>query len=242
MCPGEQSGSSGLREHVVRGVSVLVADDDEHDPEGLRGALGDIPGISSSSGPETARSRSSPRAGSAVRFAILDLNMPHLDGVEAAPLLRRNRPSTRIAIHSSGSLRPPGARRPDLDWRFSTSWISTVCSLGSNGRFVTCPSGRRRPSPSSAPGAIAKQVRHRCVGSRKRPPKRWLAINYAARRSGAGCGGGAARPIRAGVIRRGRRTIRRSSGKTAATRRRETKRTVSPSETTRTSGRGGRPA
>ena len=44
-----------------------------------------------------------------------------------------------------------------------------------------------------------------------------------------------------GVTSRGRRTILRSSGKTAAMRRTETKCTRPSSDTTRTSGRGGRP-
>jgi DNA-binding NarL/FixJ family response regulator len=34
-------------------------------------------------------------------IAILDFNMPRLDGVEAALLLRRDCPSTRVAVHSS---------------------------------------------------------------------------------------------------------------------------------------------
>jgi len=80
---------------------VLVADDDE----AVRGLyvslLGEVAGISSlveaSDGHETAFIA----CGRHCQIAILDFNMPRLDGVETALLLRRDCRSTRVAVHSS---------------------------------------------------------------------------------------------------------------------------------------------
>jgi DNA-binding NarL/FixJ family response regulator len=101
VCPGEQSGSSGLREHFVPGVRVLVADDDSTMRKVYAALLGDIPGISSVVEAPDGQVAVLTARKLRCEVAILDLNMPHLDGVDAALLLRRNRPSTRIAIHSS---------------------------------------------------------------------------------------------------------------------------------------------
>lgn len=97
----ERSVGDGSHEQVVTGARVLVADDDE----AVRGLyvslLGEVAGISSlveaSDGHEAAFITR--RLG--CQIAILDFNMPRLDGVEAALLLRRDCPSIRVAVHSS---------------------------------------------------------------------------------------------------------------------------------------------
>jgi CheY-like chemotaxis protein len=101
VCLGERSVGGGSRQEAVTGARVLVADDDE----AVRGLyvslLGEVAGISSlveaSDGHETAFIA----CGRHCQIAILDLNMPRLDGVETALLLRRDCRSTRAAVHSS---------------------------------------------------------------------------------------------------------------------------------------------
>ena len=101
MCLGERPVGGGSRQEAVTGARVLVADDDE----AVRGLyvslLGEVAGISSlveaSDGHETAFIA----CGRHCQIAILDFNMPRLDGVETALLLRRDCRSTRVAVHSS---------------------------------------------------------------------------------------------------------------------------------------------
>lgn len=82
-------------------VRVLVADDDESQRILYGSLVLGIPGVTSvvaaQDGVEAARV-----AGAlALHVAILDLNMPRLDGVEAALRLSAMQPSLRIALHSS---------------------------------------------------------------------------------------------------------------------------------------------
>jgi CheY-like chemotaxis protein len=98
---GEQSVGDGSREEAVTGVRVLVADDDEAVRSLYVALLREVAGISSlvdaSDGHEAVLIARRRRC----RIAILDFNMPRLDGVETALLLRRDCPSTRVAVHSS---------------------------------------------------------------------------------------------------------------------------------------------
>jgi CheY-like chemotaxis protein len=82
-------------------VRVLVADDDESQRILYGSLVLGIPGVTSvvaaQDGVEAVRV-----AGTfALHVAILDLNMPRLDGVEAALRLSATQPSLRIALHSS---------------------------------------------------------------------------------------------------------------------------------------------
>jgi CheY-like chemotaxis protein len=98
---GERSVGDGSREEAVTGVRVLVADDDETVRSLYVSLLREVAGISSlvdaSDGHEAVLIARRLRC----QIAILDFNMPRLDGVEAAVLLRRDCPSTRVAVHSS---------------------------------------------------------------------------------------------------------------------------------------------
>ena len=82
-------------------VRVLVADDDESQRILYGSLVLGLPGVTSvvaaQDGVEAVRV-----AGTfALHVAILDLNMPRLDGVEAALRLSATQPSLRIALHSS---------------------------------------------------------------------------------------------------------------------------------------------
>jgi len=82
-------------------VRVLVADDDESQRILYGSLVLGLPSVTSvvaaQDGVEAVRV-----AGTfALHVAILDLNMPRLDGVEAALRLSATQPSLRIALHSS---------------------------------------------------------------------------------------------------------------------------------------------
>ena len=82
-------------------MRVLVADDDESQRILYGSLVLGLPGVTSvvaaQDGVEAVRV-----AGTfALHVAILDLNMPRLDGVEAALRLSATQPSLRIALHSS---------------------------------------------------------------------------------------------------------------------------------------------
>jgi DNA-binding NarL/FixJ family response regulator len=101
VCPGKQSVSTRPPEQVVPGVRVLVADDDRTIRNLYTALLADIPGISSVAEASDGQVAVLTARRLQCEIAILDLNMPRLDGVDAALRLRRDRPSTRIAVHSS---------------------------------------------------------------------------------------------------------------------------------------------
>jgi CheY-like chemotaxis protein len=101
VCPREQSVSSGLPEQEMPGVRVLIADDDRTIRNLYTALLADIPGISSVVEAPDGQVAVLTARRLQCEIAILDLNMPRLDGVHAALRLRRDRPSTRIAVHSS---------------------------------------------------------------------------------------------------------------------------------------------
>jgi CheY-like chemotaxis protein len=98
---GERSAGGGQREQMVPGVRVLVADDDDMMRSLYSTLLRDVAGVSSlvdaSDGLEAVRIACRSRC----QIAVLDFNMPRLDGVEAALRLRRERPSTRVLVHSA---------------------------------------------------------------------------------------------------------------------------------------------
>jgi CheY-like chemotaxis protein len=98
---GEPPVNGGSRREAVPGVRVLVADDDD----GARGLyltlLRDVAGVASLA--EASDGHAAVLAARELRceIAILDFNMPRLDGVEAALLLRRECPSMHVAVQSS---------------------------------------------------------------------------------------------------------------------------------------------
>jgi CheY-like chemotaxis protein len=83
------------------GIRLLVADDDDRVRLLIASLLRQVSGISSvleaKDGAEAVQIGRDCR----VHVAVLDLNMPHIDGVEAALRLKALRPSMRIALHSS---------------------------------------------------------------------------------------------------------------------------------------------
>ena len=86
---------------TAAGVRLLVADDDARVRSLFATLLGAIPGVTSvieaDDGGEAVELARKHR----VEVAVLDLNMPHLDGVAAALRLHELLPSLRIALHSS---------------------------------------------------------------------------------------------------------------------------------------------
>lgn len=101
MALGGQSVDSGQRIQEVLGLRVLVADDDATARSLYMNLLGDVPGISSvvdaSDGYDAVLTARRLRCD----IAVLDFNMPRVDGVEAALVLRREFPSIRVAVHSA---------------------------------------------------------------------------------------------------------------------------------------------
>jgi len=86
---------------TAAGVRLLVADDDQALRSLFATLLGAAAGVTSvieaadgAAALELARKHR-------VRVAVLDLLMPHVDGVEAAVRLHESQPSLRIALHSS---------------------------------------------------------------------------------------------------------------------------------------------
>jgi CheY-like chemotaxis protein/rubredoxin len=88
-------------EAAVTGIRVLVADDDARVRSLLATLLQATAGVASvieaEDGAEAVRLGRDEHVG----VAVLDLNMPGLDGVEAALALASLRPALRIALHSS---------------------------------------------------------------------------------------------------------------------------------------------
>jgi CheY-like chemotaxis protein len=82
-------------------VRVLVADDDASHRTLYGYLVQGIPGVSSVVAVEDGVEAERIAGELALHVAILDLNMPRLDGVEAALRLSATQPSLRIALHSS---------------------------------------------------------------------------------------------------------------------------------------------
>jgi CheY-like chemotaxis protein len=89
------------RGQAAAGVRVLVADDDEAVRNLYMTLLRDVPGVTSLVGAADGDDAVVLARKLRCQIAVLDFNMPRLDGVDAALLLRRHRPSTRVAVHSS---------------------------------------------------------------------------------------------------------------------------------------------
>jgi CheY-like chemotaxis protein len=82
-------------------VRVLVADDDESQRILYGSLVLGIPGVTSVVAAQDGVEAVRVAGALALHVAILDLNMPRLDGVEAALRLSARQPSLRIALHSS---------------------------------------------------------------------------------------------------------------------------------------------
>jgi CheY-like chemotaxis protein len=80
---------------------VLVADDDETVRSVYMALLLDVAGVSSFVDASNGEEAVLIARRLCCHIAILDFNMPQLDGVAAALLLRRLSPSTRVAVHSA---------------------------------------------------------------------------------------------------------------------------------------------
>jgi CheY-like chemotaxis protein len=93
-------------------VRVLVADDDESQRILYGSLVLGLPGVTSVVAAQDGVEAVRVAGALALHVAILDLNMPRLDGVEAALRLSATQPSLRIALHSSDpdELRQTGAR------------------------------------------------------------------------------------------------------------------------------------
>ena len=93
--------SDALTDGPATGARVLVADDDERVRTMfatlLRAIAGVVSVIEAQDGAEAVELARERR----LDIAVLDLNMPCVDGVEAAIRLRALHPSLRIALHSS---------------------------------------------------------------------------------------------------------------------------------------------
>jgi CheY-like chemotaxis protein len=171
---GERSADGGSRDEAVTEVRVLVADDDDTVRGLYMTLLRDVLAISSlvdaSDGHEAVRIARRSRC----HIAILDFNMPRLDGVDAALLLRRDRPSIRVAVHSSDpdSLRERAraaglelALFDKLDFEHLLAWVEQQARAlhGLGSATVAALAPRRDFSCSSCGyGVVSREPPERC--------------------------------------------------------------------------------
>jgi CheY-like chemotaxis protein len=134
----ESLGGSGIR--------VLVADDDAGVRSLLRTLLGTVEGVSSVLAVEDGAQAVQVARGVRIDVAVLDLNMPRLDGVEAARMLLALQPSMRIALHSSDPhdlhARAHGLKLPlrdKLDVDSLLEWVESQAVSGCDGRGRVSP-------------------------------------------------------------------------------------------------------
>jgi CheY-like chemotaxis protein len=136
-----------LADATAAGIRVLVADDDKGVrtlfAALLRATAGVTSVIEAKDGAEAVELGSEQR----INVAVLDLNMPRLDGVEAAITLRALQPSLQIALHSSDPellrARADGLDLPLFDKADFDGLREWVERRASNGRAV----GRVRAAP-----------------------------------------------------------------------------------------------
>jgi DNA-binding NarL/FixJ family response regulator len=111
-------------------MRVLVADDDVLLRRLYVSRMHEIPGVTAvvEAGDGAEAERLAARL--QIDVAVLDLNMPHLDGVEAALRMRRLQPTLRIALQSSDATalrdRARGLELPlfdKLDLELLTDWV-----------------------------------------------------------------------------------------------------------------------
>jgi len=100
---GEHRVERGRREQPEPGVRVLVADDNDTVRTLYLGLLRGVAGVSSVVAAEDGHDALLLARSLSCQIVLLDFHMPRIDGVDAALRLRRERPSTRVAVQSSDS-------------------------------------------------------------------------------------------------------------------------------------------
>jgi CheY-like chemotaxis protein len=157
---------------MVPGVRVLVADDDDTMRSLYSTVLRDVAGVSSllnaSDGLEAVRIARRSRC----QIAILDFNMPRLDGVEAALRVRQERPSTRVVVHSAD---PAGLEKraaglglavfDKLDFERLVAWVERHAGAwrGLGSATVAALASRHDFSCSSCGyGVVSREPPERC--------------------------------------------------------------------------------
>jgi DNA-binding NarL/FixJ family response regulator len=116
---------------------VLVADDDDRARSLFAALLRQAEGVSSvlevEDGAEAVRLVQE----ADVHLAVLDLNMPRVDGLEAASKIAALQPSMRVALHSSDQTRALFVSvRAELDYLCSTNSSSGLSSPGLSSKRV----------------------------------------------------------------------------------------------------------
>jgi CheY-like chemotaxis protein len=136
---------------AATGIRVLVADDDDRVRSLLASLLRQAEGVSSVLEVEDGADAVRVGQDADVHVAVLDLNMPRVDGLEAALKLVALQPSMRIALHSSDPRalreRASGARLPlfdKLELGSLVTWVeqqasSLIAADGSASAGVTPP-------------------------------------------------------------------------------------------------------
>ena len=152
---------------------MLVADDDDAMRSLYSTLLHDVAGVSSvvdaSDGLEAVRIARSSRC----QIAVLDFNMPRLDGVEAALRLRRERPSTSVVLQSAdrGGLEKRAAGLglavfDKLDFERLVAWVERqagAVSRGFGSATVAALAPRQDFSCSSCGyGVVSREPPERC--------------------------------------------------------------------------------
>ncbi len=82
----------------AEGVTVVVADDQSAVREGLVLLLGTLPGITVTGQAEDGNAAVEVVAACQPQVVLMDLNMPHCDGVQATRRIRAERPQTQVVV------------------------------------------------------------------------------------------------------------------------------------------------
>ena len=140
----------GSADAPVAGIRVLVADDDAQVRSLFATLLRAANGVASVIDAEDGADAVELCRKEHVDVAVLDLNMPRLDGVEAALRLRALQPSPRIALHSSDPelLRQRAADLglplfDKVDFERLRDWVerqaTETCATGATGSRLVTP-------------------------------------------------------------------------------------------------------
>jgi CheY-like chemotaxis protein len=160
------NGSAGPARQSGIGIRMLVADEDPSVLMLLGKLLRETEGISFVLEVENGAKAVAAARDLPFDVAVLDLNMPRLDGVQAARLLLAVDPSMRVALHSSDpdapDARAEGLGLPlfdKLDFNALVSWVTRrEVSPGAPAATVSAAAPRRELSCSECGYGIVTRV------------------------------------------------------------------------------------
>jgi CheY-like chemotaxis protein len=131
------------------GARLLIVDDDEAVRTAYARLLGDVDGVGSVFGAADGLEALQIGATVPLDVAVLDLNMPRLDGVTAATRLAALQPTIAIALHSSDPARLPRRARglefavfDTIDFDGLSAWLVRELERRVHLRAAVPPDGK----------------------------------------------------------------------------------------------------